>query len=115
MTATSMPHGMAMAMVATVSRNVYAVPAASASRCCHTTDQSRIMPSPPSGTTQMRNAAVEPVHAARDGEQQHEIQQHREGEHLDRLEALAGHRLGLAHELTDGNHRCDSGVLDRQR
>src|ERR1700682_63256 len=106
-----------MAIVAMVSRKVVAVPAISASRCCHTTDQSNViagrscMSRPP----QMRNAAVEAVDATRDGKEHQEVQQHRKGEYLDRLKALSRHRFGLAHELRDGDHGSDRGVLDRDR
>src|SRR5947199_7428254 len=96
--ATTMPHGTAIAIVAIVSRNVVAVPSASASRCCHTTDQSNVIAaaSDPilqvgeceSRAAEMRDAPIETINAARDRVEQDEVDEHRERIHLDRLKAL---------------------------
>src|SRR6266481_9780167 len=114
----TIPQGTAMAIVAIVSRKVVAVPAISASRCCHTTDQSSVIAGSActcSRPAQMCNAAVEAVDAACNGIEHQEVQQHRKTEYLDRLKALSRHRFGLAHELRDGDHGSDRGVLDGDR
>ena len=61
-----MPQGTAITIVATVSRKVVAVAAASASRCCQTTDQSSVTaPSHSSGPPEVSETAVDAVDAAR--------------------------------------------------
>jgi outer membrane protein assembly factor BamB len=59
------------------------------------------------------DGTIEAIDAARDRIKQHEVDEHRERVHLDRLEALTGDGFRLPHQLGDGDHRCDGRVLDR--
>src|SRR5207244_9409413 len=107
-----------MAIVAIVSRKVVALPAISASRCCHTTDQSSVIAGSActcSRSAQMCNAAVEAVDAACNGKEHQEVQQHRKTEYLDRLKDLSRQRLGLATEHREGDNGSARSRFDGRR
>src|ERR1041384_5199080 len=94
--ARTMPPGTAIAMVRIVRTTVSTVPSASASAFFQTTDQSRCI-SPPSRPAEMRKAAIDDVDEPRHREEDEEIDERRDGEDLDRMEALPCHGLRALH------------------
>src|SRR5260221_14369335 len=107
--ASRMPPGMAIAIVSTVRTTVRRVPSASAGMLRHTTVQSNFMSGRSSRAAEMGDACVEHVDEPRHRKEDEEIDDCRDAEDFDRVEALSGNGFRLLHVFGDRDDRGDRG------